>query len=82
MTTTNTTKLTIRQAAAQCRNNAHGCALYSDAFSVLHKAYRDILKRSSDPERANRFIELEDLWNWVNGYLEMEEASYNETPLG
>ena len=69
--------MTIKQAAAQAREFAHGSSLHQDAMSVLFQGYRSAL-----PSKSNQFITLESLWGWVDGYLQMEEASQGSVPLG
>ena len=67
--------MTIREAANQARKYAHGCYLHQKAMQVLFDAYRRSLPHDLNPT-------LENLWAWVDGYLLMEEASYDPTPMG
>ena len=73
-------KLTIREAAAQCRRNHHGSYNYSEGLDVLKKAYARNHPNMLFHLRYNPTLEA--LWSWVDGYLEMEEASHADTPLG
>lgn len=67
-------QMTIKQAAAQCRQYPHGCRLYGDALHILFVGYEKAI--------GNINPTLDELWGWVDGYLEMEEASYSPIPLG
>jgi hypothetical protein len=67
--------LTIKEAAAQARRYAHGSFLHSEARQVLLDKYRAVHPNNLNPS-------LEQLWGWVDGYLEMEQASIGPTPLG
>lgn len=66
--------MSIKDAAAQARGCAHGCRLHRDAMSVLYQGYERAFPNSNPS--------LDELWDWVNGYLKMEEASHGPTPLG
>lgn len=71
-------KLSIKTAAAQARKYTHGCGSHVDAMTVLFAGYRQAF-----PKSDGTFVTLDALWAWVDGYLEMEEASYDDTtPLG
>jgi len=65
----------IREAATQARKYAHGCRLHQDAMTVLFKNYRRAFPHRQEPT-------LENLWAYVDGYLEMCVASHGPTPLG
>jgi len=67
--------MTISQAAKQARSFAHGSYKHSEAMSVLFAAHRAAIKPTG-------FVSLDALWGWVDGYLQLEEASYESTQLG
>lgn len=66
---------TVKEAAALARCVPHGSAYHTEAMTVLFEHYRRAFPKKSEPS-------LEDLWAWVDGYLELQEASYESTPLG
>ena len=67
--------MNVKEAANQARKYAHGSRFHQDAMGVLFQAYRRSLPHDPNPS-------LENLWAWVDGYLSMERASYEPSPLG
>lgn len=66
--------MTIKEAADQARQYAHGSRLHQVAMGVLFDGYYQAMH--------DRNPSLETLWAWVDGYLLMETASYGPVPLG